>query len=324
MGKNMVVLLPMEEAYREKLRALTPGWELYFWEDVPRQEWPLEVLRETEVFLGNPPRSAFAKCPELKWVQLNSAGADAYTQPGLMAPGAQLTNATGAYGHAIAEHMVGVVFELFKNLHLYRDNQRTGDWRDRGQARSVQGAQVLVVGMGDIGGQFAQKMHLLGAGVWGVRRTPHPAPDYVEGLFLQEDLDRLLPQADIVALALPNTPQTAGLMDRRRLGLMKQDAVLLNVGRGSAVDTDALVEELRSGHLAGAGLDVTDPEPLPPDHPLWRQENAVITPHISGGYHLRHTYEAIMGILLRNVEAFLAGRPLENPVDFETGYKKNA
>lgn len=317
--KTVIGLLPFEEEYREKLKKAAPDMTFVWAEDglVPDSAWENAV-----VILGNPTPPQIAASPNLRWVQLGSAGADAYCRPGVLPEGVQLTNATGSYGHAISEYMVGVTLMLLKKLHLYRDYQLQCQWQDASTIRSVSTAKVLVVGMGDIGGQYAQRMHALGASVAGITRTRHPKPEYAEKVGTLDQLDSLLPDYDVVALALPNSAETAGLMDARRLGLMKEGAILLNVGRGSAVDTDALCAALESGHLGGAGLDVTDPEPLPAEHRLWKIPSAFITPHISGGYHMRETYEHIMAICLENLQAFAAGEPLGHQVDRNTGYMR--
>ena len=179
-----------------------------------------------------------------------------------------------------------------------------------------------VLGLGDIGGEFAKRAKALGARVIGVRRTGTDKPDFVDELIHTDKLDEYLPQADCVAITLPGTTATKGMFDAERMAKMKDGAILLNVGRGMIVDTDALCAALENGKLAGAGVDVTDPEPLPADHPLWKMENAVITPHISGGYHLQETHDRIVRIMAENLKRFLAGEPLRNVVDFSTGYRK--
>lgn len=156
----------------------------------------------------------------------------------------------------------------------------------------------------------------------GVRRTGTDKPGFVDELIHTDKLDEYLPQADCVAITLPGTTATKGMFDAERMAKMKDGAILLNVGRGMIVDTDALCAALENGKLAGAGVDVTDPEPLPADHPLWKMENAVITPHISGGYHLQETHDRIVRIMAENLKRFLAGEPLRNVVDFSTGYRK--
>ena len=330
--KRALVTIPTGERHRNLLQQAVPGWEFRFrgtdtlvcapQEALPGQPVTQEDVDWAQVILGNVPAAMLHGSPALEWLQTNSAGVEAYIQPGVLAGDTLLTNATGAYGLAIAEHMLGMLLELFKKLELYRDAQKSGAWQSQGAVKAVYGSTVLVLGMGDIGGEFAARCKALGAKVIGVRRSPRPCPEYADEVHLLEDLDSLLPQADVVAITLPGTDATRGLMSRERLAKMKEGAVLLNVGRGFIVDTEALCDALERGHLSGAGVDVTDPEPLPPTHRLWNIPTAVVTPHISGFYHLRETHERIVDIFLENLRHFQAGEPLRNLVDFATGYRK--
>lgn len=330
--KRALVTIPTGERHRNLLQQAAPGWEFRFrgtdtlvcapQEALPGQPVTQEDVDWAQVILGNVPAAMLHGSPALEWLQTNSAGVEAYIQPGALAGDTLLTNATGAYGLAIAEHMLGMLLELFKKLELYRDAQKSGAWQSQGAVKAVYGSTVLVLGMGDIGGEFAARCKALGAKVIGVRRSPRPCPEYADEVHLLEDLDSLLPQADVVAITLPGTDATRGLMSRERLAKMKEGSVLLNVGRGFIVDTEALCDALERGHLSGAGVDVTDPEPLPPTHRLWNIPTAVVTPHISGFYHLRETHERIVGIFLENLRHFQAGEPLRNLVDFATGYRK--
>ena len=330
--KRALVTIPTGERHRNLLQQAAPGWEFRFrgtdtlvcapQEALPGQPVTQEDVDWAQVILGNVPAAMLHGSPALEWLQTNSAGVEAYIQPGVLAGDTLLTNATGAYGLAIAEHMLGMLLELFKKLELYRDAQKSGAWQSQGAVKAVYGSTVLVLGMGDIGGEFAARCKALGAKVIGVRRSPRPCPEYADEVHLLEDLDSLLPQADVVAVTLPGTDATRGLMSRERLAKMKEGAVFLNVGRGFIVDTEALCDALERGHLSGAGVDVTDPEPLPPTHRLWNIPTAVVTPHISGFYHLRETHERIVGIFLENLRHFQAGEPLRNLVDFATGYRK--
>ena len=330
--KRALVTIPTGERHRNLLQQAAPGWEFRFrgtdtlvcapQEALPGQPVTQEDVDWAQVILGNVPAAMLHGSPALEWLQTNSAGVEAYIQPGVLAGDTLLTNATGAYGLAIAEHMLGMLLELFKKLELYRDAQKSGAWQSQGAVKAVYGSTVLVLGMGDIGGEFAARCKALGAKVIGVRRSPRPCPEYADEVHLLEDLDSLLPQADVVAVTLPGTDATRGLMSRERLAKMKEGAVLLNVGRGFIVDTEALCDALERGHLSGAGVDVTDPEPLPPTHRLWNIPTAVVTPHISGFYHLWETHERIVGIFLENLRHFQAGEPLRNLVDFATGYRK--
>ena len=330
--KRALVTIPTGERHRNLLQQAAPGWEFRFrgtdtlvcapQEALPGRPVTQEDVDWAQVILGNVPAAMLHGSPALEWLQTNSAGVEAYIQPGVLAGDTLLTNATGAYGLAIAEHMLGMLLELFKKLELYRDAQKSGAWQSQGAVKAVYGSTVLVLGMGDIGGEFAARCKALGAKVIGVRRSPRPCPEYADEVHLLEDLDSLLPHADVVAITLPGTDATRGLMSRERLAKMKEGAVLLNVGRGFIVDTEALCDALERGHLSGAGVDVTDPEPLPPTHRLWNIPTAVVTPHISGFYHLRETHERIVGIFLENLRHFQAGEPLRNLVDFATGYRK--
>jgi phosphoglycerate dehydrogenase-like enzyme len=191
-----------------------------------------------------------------------------------------------------------------------------------GSVKSIENSVILTVGLGDIGSEFAKRVKSLGAYTIGIRRKDSSKPAYIDEIYLQEELDNILPRADVVALSLPRTKDTYKLFSAERLAKMKKGAVILNVGRGNAIDSDALCDALESGHLMGAGLDVTDPEPLPPDHRLWSIKSAVITPHISGFYHLQETYNRIINIAAYNLKRFSSGEELKNIVDFETGYRK--
>ncbi len=290
---------------------------------VKESELSLEHLKDAHIFLGNP-RPAFLQGAEnLEWLQLCTAGSDNYASPQVLPASVRLTNATGAFGRAISEYMLGVVLMLKYKLHLYRDNQHEGLWRNEGRVTSLADANVLVLGYGDLGGEFGRKAAALGANVIGVTRTLRQKPDHVQEMVQLSDLQRLLPWADVVAMCLPNSSETAGLMGKENLVMMKEGSILVNVGRGSAVDTEALCDALASGRLGGAALDVTDPEPLPSDHRLYKIKNAYVTPHISGGTNLQHTVDFIAELFADNLDRYLHDKPLRNLVNRETGYMES-
>lgn len=321
MSKHILVALPLSEAQQDALRAAAPGARFRF---APDGEPPVEDVLWADAVLGNIPVDLIRQNRRLEWFQSNFAGPDPYLAPGVLPESCLVTNATGAYGLAISEWMLGLWLGLCKDLFLYRDRQNRCRWDaiDR-PVRSAAGSRVLVVGLGDIGSSFARRAHDLGAQVVGVRRRAVPAeacPPYCLRVVGRNALDEELPAADLVALCLPGTPDTAGLFDAARLERMKQGAILLNVGRGSAVDTDALTRLLHEGHLFGAGLDVTDPEPLPPDHPLWREPGAILTPHISGRFSLPRTLDNIVAIFARNLGHYMRGEVLDNQVSRTTRY----
>jgi len=314
---NIIVCIPVTEEQRRRMVQACPGANLVFSHTPAAQE-----LAAAQVVVGHlSPERLSAGAPRLRWFQCDFAGVDRYTAPGALPPQVLITNARGAYGLAIAEHMLAGTLALMKRLDQYHRNQLEHVWRDEGSVTSLEGAQVLLLGTGDIGGSYARMVRALGSRVTGVRFHRCPKPDWLDGQYTMEALDGLLPLADVVALALPGTPQTRGVMDARRLGLLKKPgALLVNGGRGTAVVTDALCAALQHGTLGGAFLDVTDPEPLPPGHPLWDCPRALVTPHIAGYYHLPQTVERIAELCIRNLGAYCSGRPLENLVDRTLGY----
>ena len=237
---------------------------------------------DAEIVIGNPPMEALESNANLRLLQLHSAGTGRYPELYRTHPHLAICCATGAYGHTVAEHMFASLLCLMKHLNEYAVQQQTARWKDLGAARSIRGANVLVIGLGDIGGAFARMCRALGAAVTGIRRTPAPDPETADRVFGLDQLDALLPSADVVACALPETPQTRGLLNKARLALLKPDAYLVNAGRGSLIDEAALLETLNEGRLAGVALDVLCTEPLPADSPLWHAPRILITPHVAG------------------------------------------
>lgn len=312
--KHILVLVKTNAAHRQQLRAAAPD-ALFCW----HEETPDEAfLNQTEIVLGNPSPALLARLPRLKLLQLESAGVPPHTRA--LPDAIALTNASGAFGPAIAEHSLGMVLALMKKLHLYRDHQNRHIWANRGMVGSLAGSRVLVVGLGDLGRSFARMVHALGCTVTGIKRTPGAPMDGVEAVYGLEELDTCLKDADIVFLSLPDTSATAGLFDRSRIAKMKPGAILINVGRGTAVDLDALCDAVESGHLSGAGVDVTDPEPLPENHRAWNVENLFITPHVSGGLYMQATHDRIIAISEDNLRRYLTGEPLKNTVNRKEGY----
>lgn len=316
----ILVTPPLCERQKDILRAAAPGQELVFCE---KEHITKEHLAKAEIILGNlaDPKQ-LSDCQNLKWIQLNNAGTEGYCIPGILPEGVQLANATGAYGLAISEHMIGCLFELRKKLHLYYRNQLAHSWKSEGHVGVIQGSRVLVIGMGDIGTAFGQKMKAFGCHVTGIRRRIGEKPEWLDGLYGMEELDRLLPEADVIAMSLPGNPATYHILNRERIALLKENAVVINVGRGTAIDTDALSQALYEHRIAGAALDVTDPEPLPAEHPLWDAPNAVITPHVSGGFALPETLEQIVELFADNLRQYLAEGTISNLVDLQTGYRR--
>lgn len=316
---NILVTIPMDGQQKKALTAIAPEAAVVYTD--PEAVTQGQVS-QAEIILGNLPIPLLKKADKLKWLQLNYAGSDNYAAPGVLPEGVILTNASGAYGLAISECMLAGILKLIKRLDQYQRNQDAHIWRNEGEVSSIEGSSTLVVGFGDIGSSFAQRMHALGSTVIGIRRNVTDRPDYVSALYQMDALDQLLPLADFVSLSLPNSPQTQKVIGAKQLAEMKDSAILVNVGRGSAVDTDALVTALKGGQIGGAVLDVVHQEPLPPEHPLWDAPHLVLTPHVTGNYNLPETLRRVVNIALRNLAAYQNGQPMESVVDFKTGYRR--
>lgn len=314
---KIVIGMNLTEEQQRMFREAAPGCELDF---VGRGNITLENAQDADAIIGNPPQALVPQLKNLKMLQLNSAGNDGYDTVIQQVPGAKLYNGSGAYGLAISEHMVCVLLMLMKKMHLYRDIQPAGQWHNFGRIQSIWHSRILVLGMGNIGSMFAERVKAMGAYVIGMKRTPGDKPDCVDELHTIDELDSILPTVDAVCMSLPNTPATTGILSAERIRSMKPGAYVVNVGRGSAIDQDALVDALNGEHLGGAALDVMVPEPLPSDHPLWTAKNCLITPHISGGYNLPQTELYAIEIACNNLRAFVSGTPMVNEVDVRRGY----
>lgn len=314
--ETILNFLRLTEAEREAFRSAAPNAEHLFRpvEDQTRSATtatPEELSRAT-VIIGCVAPAALAGCKSLKWIQTWSAGVDPYLAPGVLPQGCMLSSAVGSYGPAVSEHMLSTTLALMKRLPAFRDCQREGRWSDTRSVLSFQGATVLLLGTGDIGSHFARLAKALGAHTVGLSRHPDRPVEGIDELHPFSQLDQWLPGADVVAMSLPSTPETRHLMDHRRLGLMKQTAILVNVGRGDGVDCAALAEALKAGKLWGAALDVTEPEPLPEGHPLWDCPNLLLTPHTAGGDRMDATVRRIAALALDNLKRYLAGEELRN------------
>lgn len=273
-----------------------------------------EMLAQAEVIFGNPTVQELAEAEKLRWVQMTWAGADRYQNGGFPRI-VRLTTASGAFGETIAEHALGMLLALCRRIPAYI---RAGAWRDLGCEKQISGSTTLIYGCGDLGSSIARRLKALGSSTVGVCRDARRRRDGFDVLTTLACAELFLPEADFVLCAMPHTPMTAGYFDAERVALMKHGAVFLNVGRGSFADTAALTEALREERLFGVGLDVTDPEPLPPEHPLWTLPNAILTPHVAGVSfgHLPQVEQKIWEICEENLRRYLHGEALKNEVHF--------
>lgn len=302
----------------EKLRAICEGYGYEL--KTAHHTAGVEFYEDCDIIFGTPKPALVAELKNLKWLQTSSAGVDAYCKPGIMPEGALLSNAKGGYGIGIAEHMFMQLLMLMKNSVGYYHQQGAEVWKSRGEVKGIYGSVITVVGLGDIGGEFAKRIAAFGGIVRGVKRTATDKPEYVDELYTFEELDKALEGADVVALSLPNTPNTIGILSAERIQALKGGCIVINVGRGSAIDEDALVTALNSGHLGGAALDVAAVEPLPQDHPLWRAKNCLITPHVSGGITFPVTINNVIKVFTDNLACYVEGKELITNVNRKEGY----
>ena len=263
-----------------------------------------------------------AAAPKLRWVQATIAGVEGFPIPALRDREIVLTNFSGIAAPSIAEHVLALMLAFARGLPTLFQRQGRRAWDDNHADApptfELAGQTLGVVGLGDIGDELGRRAHALGMRVLAADRDATEAPAYIDALLPSERLPDLLADADHVALCLPLTPATEHLIGREQLAAMKDSAYLYNVGRGELVDQDALVAALRDGAIAGAGLDVASPEPLPAGSPLWALPNVLITGHTAGRTPLY--WERGIALLVDNVRRFLAGEELRNVVDTRAGY----
>ncbi len=309
--KKILVIIPMTKEQKERLEQILPDAEYVY---TSSSEVTKEQIQQAKIILGSVPPDMIQASENLAWIHLDSAGYNLYVEDDVLSPHTILTTSSGAYGKAVSEHMFAMLLSLQKKLHLYRDNQRKHLWADEGEVTSITDSTILLLGAGDIGNHFARLSHALGAYVIGIKRTLSECPPYMDELHTMDKLKDLLPKADVVISFLPSTDKTRGLFHKELFNTMKPGSFFLNGGRGDLVCTEDLCDALESGHLAGAAMDVTEPEPLPENHRLWEIPNAIITPHISGYYHLPETLRNVVNICLENVKRYADGEALRNVV----------
>ena len=257
----------------------------------------------------------------LKWYCCSFAGVDPYCKdPSIFAnPDCVLTN-SNVYGVTIAEHVVMVTLMLLRRMPEYEEIVRNRSWSNQLPIRSIRDNEFTILGTGNIGVNVAERVRGMGAAkVIGLSRSgkPHPAFDEVHPI---ADLDKVLPGTKILVMALPGTAETIHILNRARIALLPKDAYVINVGRGTAVEQEPLIEALNSGRIAGAALDVMDPEPLPKDHPLWSAKNLILTPHVSGNMTLGYTCDTNVAMFCEDLKNYAAGKPLNGFVDRVKGY----
>ena len=317
--KILVINNLFEERHIELIKkgAAEAGAQVHFYnydKDIPQSDYDADVI------YGFAPEIVKVS-KNLKWLCVPWAGVDSLMVPGYFAnENCILTNSAGAYGVSIAEHMIAVSLVLLRRLNEVFDETRACVWGKPCPQKSLKDCRITVLGTGDIGTTFAKRaLAFEPASLVGVCRSGKADSVYQKVLPVSE-LDSILPQTDLLAMCLPATAETKNILNRKRIELLPEGSYIINVGRGSAIDEEALADNLENGHLGGAALDVFQTEPLPQNSRLWKIKNLIITPHVAGNLTLPYTKDRNVEMFLEDLKNFTAGLPMKYVVDRKLGY----
>jgi phosphoglycerate dehydrogenase-like enzyme len=305
----------------DRFKKSFPGIEFRYGNDIKEAKLS---LKDADAFLGYCIPQLFDSELTVAWIHSMAVGVEnCINSQSIQELAPTLTNAQRLSGPEIAEHAIGLMFALVRRLDQYGIAQQEHKW-DRGLAPGddkvweIAGKTMLVVGLGGIGTETAKRADGLGMKVIATRNSSRSGPEFVDYVGLSDELLALAKQADIVVNTVPLTAKTTGLFDAKFFEAMKETAYFINIARGKSVETSDLIKALDTGQLAGAGLDVTDPEPLPKDHPLWSQPRVIITPHVA--YRSEQLRERNILLAIENLKRFIAGEPIYSVVNIKRGY----
>lgn len=308
----------LSESDIRELRNAAPSLNLVF----PSRENLLKELADAEAVIGGLNREQFLAAKKLKWMQITSAGVENYLSiPEIKNSQVTMTNMKIVQGVEIADHALGLLLALTRRLDIAVKDRESETWRtlaNYGPPLELHGKTAVIIGVGGIGMQIAVRAKAFGMTVIGVDPKDIPYAPHLDRTVWPDRLDTVLPEADVVFVAAPHTPETDKMIKADQFAKMKKGVLFIAVSRGKLYDNDALVGALKSGHVAAAGLDVTETEPLPAGHPLWKTGRVIITPHIAGrsdGEGPRY-FEIYKDNLIR----FAKGEPLRHTVDKQKGY----
>jgi len=328
-----VVMSPMgldpdgDAAFYDELRAAFPQVTI---EPAATVEEQVSAIRDADVYFGFPRREVYLSARQLKWVHCAGAGIDKISEiPEMIESDVVLTNTRGPHAAPMADHVLALMLSLAHHLSEQRDDQRDHRWETikySGRFAPLGGRTMGILALGDIGTEVARRAHGFGMQVYAVDRHPErvvqrnggTAPPEVTELWGLDRLDEMLSMSDWFVVTSPLTPETRGLIDRRRVGLLKEGAHVVVISRGSIIDEDALVEGLRSGRIAGAGIDTVAVEPLPDDSPLWDMDNVVLSPHVAS--MTAEMWDGRRQVFKENLRRFLANEPFLYVCDKRAGF----
>lgn len=306
---------PLGDKEMAELRAAAPTLNIV----KPEPPKLMDELKDADGIIGVATPEILKAAPKLRWVQIGSAGAERALFPEMVNRPITLTNCRIVQGPEIADHAFALLLAMTRQLTMAMDRKSKQDWNTKDyRPLELHGKTALVVGVGGIGTQIAIRAHAFGMKVIGVDPQDLPYVPYIERTVRPDRIDDVLPLADVVFVSAPATVETKHMFNGPRFSRMKRGSYFIAVSRGALYDNMALADALQSKHLAGAGLDVTDPEPLPAGHPFWKLENVVLTPHIAGrsdGESARY-----LNLYKENLRRFAKGEPLLHVVDKKKGY----
>lgn len=309
--KKIYTFIPLKTEHKKILESSSSNCEfIHFGLIKPT----LEQVKDANVIIGNIPVDILKNIPDLEFVQLNSAGTNGYADNPDFPKNVALANASGAYGVAISECILAGILTLMKHIPCYIKNQSKHEWKDEGKVKSIYNSNILVLGLGDIGKEFSKRAYAMGAHITGIKRNIKDKPEYIDKLCTMDSLYEELEKADIIVSSLPGSKSTYHLLDEKALNYVKKQPIFVNVGRGTLIDSCVLEKALKENIFSGAYIDVTDPEPLPKDSNLWNINNLIITPHVTGGYHLEETLNRIVQISATNIKNHCEGKEIINRV----------
>ena len=313
---NVLLNLELDDRHVQQIRSVSSDVELMRLQSAGEV---LEAMPDVQVVFGELSEEMFTRANTLRWVQATGAGVDARLFPGLVESDVLLTSAKGTVGVHLAEHAMALLLGLTRGI---ATAVRNPSWAQRMPIRNatweLADRTMGIVGLGGTGRDLADRAHGFGMRIVAVDPEDVEVPDHVEACWKMDQLYDLLEQSDVVAICAPLTPETEGMFDERAFARMRNHALLINVTRGKIVNERALLDALRNGVIGGAGLDVTPQEPLPGDHPLWRMENVIVTPHAAGGSPNRE--DRIVELFCENLRRLLDGQPLLSVIDKRKGY----
>ena len=320
--RQIAILKQCTQQEKDLLSAAVQSGDVLHFFETEQQLLESPQRNSIEIIFGEPAFETVLAMRALRWIQMSWAGANKYTSLPDFPSHITLTSASGAFGGVISEHILMGILALYKNLPAYRKQLQAGQWQLLSGDTTLEGKRALILGTGNIGTETAKKLKAFGAYTVGLSRTSHQTSAFFDESYTIDALDSQLPDADLVIIALPGTKETRQLLNARRIGALGHGTVVINVGRGFIVDTEALTEALEKGHLRGAVLDVTDPEPLPADHPLRFLGNVILTPHVSGISWGENTFtrRRILELFRENLHRDAQKLPLKNKIDFQLGY----